>query len=100
MLAIDPLHRKDWALENAFVVVFIAVLVGSYKRLFLSRISYTLIFIFLCLHEIGAHYTYAEVPCDRWFQAFAGQTFKPRKSSWTGWSVRLWWCRARRDDAE
>ena len=24
----------------------------------------------------------------------------PRKSSWTGWSVRLWWCRARRDDAE
>ena len=24
----------------------------------------------------------------------------PRKSSWTGWSVRLWWCRARHDDAE
>ena len=27
-------------------------------------------------------------------------TIQPRKSSWTGWSVRLWWCRARHDDAE
>ena len=27
-------------------------------------------------------------------------TNNPKKSSWTGWSVRLWWCRARRDDAE
>jgi putative membrane protein len=24
------------------------------------------------LHEIGAHYTYAEVPWDRWFAALAG----------------------------
>jgi hypothetical protein len=25
---------------------------------------------------------------------------EPKTGSWTGWSVRLWWCRARRDDAE
>ena len=75
VLAIDPLYRKDWLLENILVVVFVFVLALSYKRFLLSRVSYTLIFVFLCLHEIGAHYTYAEVPYDRWFQAFTGQTF-------------------------
>ena len=71
-LAIDPLYRNDWALENALVIVAVLVLVVSYKQFLLSRISYTLIFLFLCLHEIGAHYTYAEVPYDRWFDSLAG----------------------------
>lgn len=75
VLAIDPLYRKDWLLENVLVVVSVIVLVVSYRHLVLSRISYTLIFIFLCLHEVGAHYTYAEVPYDGWFQAFTGQSF-------------------------
>lgn len=74
-LAINPLYRKDWALENVLVIVSVIVLVVSYRHLVLSRISYTLIFIFLCLHEVGAHYTYAEVPYDEWFHAFAGQSF-------------------------
>ena len=30
----------------------------------LSRLSYILAFIFLSLHEIGAHFTYAKVPYD------------------------------------
>ena len=74
VLAIEPLDRKDWALENALVVVAIAVLVLTYRRLRFSRLSYTLVFVFLCLHEIGAHYTYSEVPYDRWFAAVTGQT--------------------------
>lgn len=74
-LAIDPLYRKDWALENVLVAVFVLVIAVSYRHLLLSRISYTLIFIFLCLHEIGSHYTYSEVPYDRWFQAMTGGTF-------------------------
>lgn len=45
----------------------------SYKRLVLSRISYTLIFLFLCLHAVGAHYTYTEVPYDAWFGTVAGK---------------------------
>ena len=28
------------------------------------------------------------------------ETYNPRIGSWTVWSVRLWWCMARRDDAE
>ena len=47
----------------------------TYRRFPLSRISYTLIFIFLCLHTLGAHYTYAEVPYDDWFRALTGRTF-------------------------
>lgn len=73
-LAIDPLHRDDWMLENALVVVFLAYLAGTHKVMPLSRISYTLIFVYMCLHEIGAHYTYAEVPYDRWFSQFFGST--------------------------
>ena len=74
VLAIDPLYRNDWLLENVLVFVAVLVLAATYKRFLLSRISYTLIFIFLCLHAIGAHYTYAEVPYDRWFQTLTGQT--------------------------
>ncbi|MGD8340516.1 MAG: DUF2238 domain-containing protein, partial [Gammaproteobacteria bacterium] len=74
ILAVDPTDRADWALENALVVVFAVVLVASYRRLMLSLVSYTLIFVFLCLHEVGAHYTYAHVPYDDWFQAVTGTT--------------------------
>lgn len=74
ILAIDPVDRWDWALENALVAVFAIVLLVSYRRLMLSKLSYTLIFVFLCLHEIGAHYTYSQVPYDVWFEALTGST--------------------------
>lgn len=73
-LAVSPSYRHDWALENALVVPFVAALVVTRRRLPLSRISYTLIFLFLCLHEVGAHYTYAEVPYDRWFENATGRS--------------------------
>jgi putative membrane protein len=73
--AIAPLDRHDWLLENALLVVAVVSLTASYRRFPLSRISYTLIFLFLCLHTLGAHYTYAEVPYDRWWASFAGVSF-------------------------
>jgi putative membrane protein len=80
-LAIDPHDRHDWALENALSVALVLALLLSGWRLPLSRISYTLIFLFLCLHEIGAHYTYSEVPYDAWFQALTGGSL----NAWMGW---------------
>lgn len=74
-LAIDPHDRKDWALENVLVVIFLLVLFSTSRKFPLSRISYTLIFIFLAIHEIGSHYTYSEVPYDVWFSAAFGTTF-------------------------
>lgn len=55
--AIEPLYPTDWFLENILVVVAVIFLFVTFKRLPLSRISYTLIFIFLALHVIGSHYT-------------------------------------------
>lgn len=80
-LAIHPLHRDDWVLENVLLVVAIALLATTFRRFPLSKISYTLIFLFLCLHTIGAHYTYAEVPYDLWFKSLTGVTF----NSQVGW---------------
>jgi putative membrane protein len=74
-LAIEPFDRKDWLLENALLVVAIVLLAATYRRFPLSRISYTLIFLFLCLHTLGSHYTYAEVPYDDWWASLSGATF-------------------------
>ncbi len=81
LLALTPHDRHDWALENALVVVIVIYLISTAGRLPMSRISYTLIFVFLCLHEVGAHYTYAEVPYDVWFETVFGRTF----NSLMGW---------------
>lgn len=74
-LAISPLYRDDWMLENLLAIVFVAFLALTWRRFPLSRISYTLIFLFLCLHEVGAHYTYAEVPYNEWTEALFGTPF-------------------------
>ena len=81
VLAIAPHDRSDWALENALSVVGVVVLVATHRALPLSRVSYTLIFLFLCLHSVGAHYTYALVPYDAWWTALTGRTL----SSLLGW---------------
>lgn len=72
LLAIHPNNRVAWAMENSLVVGLVMLLAFTYRSFPLSRVSYTLIFIFLCLHEIGAHYTYAQVPYDQWFRAAFG----------------------------
>jgi putative membrane protein len=74
LLAIHPVDRSDWALENALVAVALALLALTRRWFRFSRVSYTLIFLFLCLHEVGAHYTYAKVPYDAWFEALSGRT--------------------------
>ena len=67
-LAIAPVDRQDWFLENLLAVALVAVLVLTYRRLALSFLSYCLILAFLLLHAIGAHYTYAEVPLGFWLK--------------------------------
>lgn len=71
--AINPKHPPDWFLENLLVFFFVPIvlLTGRYFRL--SAVSYTVITIFMCLHVVGSHYTYAEVPfgytLQEWFGA-------------------------------
>lgn len=73
-LAVEPRYRDDWALENVLVAALVVAIAASHRRLILSRISYTLIFLFLCVHEVGAYYTYAEVPYDAWIEALSGSS--------------------------
>jgi putative membrane protein len=74
-LAIKPWYREDWLLENALVILFVVLIAMFHKRWIFSRLSYTLIFFFLCFHIIGAHYTYARTPYDDWFRSVFGTTF-------------------------
>lgn len=74
-LAIKPLYRHDWMLENALLIPAFALLIWGWRHRLFSRVSHTLIFLFLCLHEIGAHYTYSLVPYDEWWKALTGGTF-------------------------
>lgn len=73
-LAIKPRYREDWLLENALVLVFVVVITMFNKRWIFSRLSYTLIFVFLCFHTVGAHYTYAQTPYDEWFRSLFGRS--------------------------
>ena len=68
---IHPLFRHDWLLENYLVFLFVPLIVVTGRYFRLSDLSYTLITIFMVLHVIGSHYTYAEVPfgvtLQHWF---------------------------------
>lgn len=81
VLAIAPLHRGPWLLENALALMAVTLLAMFHRQLLFSRVSYTLIFVFMCLHQVGAHYTYSAVPYDVWFQKLTGRTF----NSFAGW---------------
>jgi putative membrane protein len=69
--AIGPPHPGDFLLEHIFTAAFVTLLCWSHGRFRLSNLSYTMIFVYLCLHVVGAHYTYSEVPYDEWARRLA-----------------------------
>ena len=79
--AYHPIDPKDWMLENALTVLFLIFLLVTYRWFPLSNISYSLIFVFMCLHTIGAHYTYSLVPYDKWMIKVFGRSL----NSIVGW---------------
>jgi putative membrane protein len=70
--AIEPFDRRDWLLENLLVFVYGALLVATWRRFAFSNLSYGLFGVFMTLHLVGAHYTYAEVPFGFWVQDLMG----------------------------
>jgi putative membrane protein len=66
--AIEPFDRRDWFLENLLVFFYAALLLATYPRFRFSVLSYLLFTIFMSLHLVGAHFTYAEVPFGFWLQ--------------------------------
>jgi putative membrane protein len=66
--AIEPFDRRDWLLENLLVFLYGFLLLITYRRFAFSNLSYGLFTVFLSLHLVGAHYTYAETPIGYWLQ--------------------------------
>jgi putative membrane protein len=65
-------YPQDFWLENVLVLAAVVYLAITYRRAPLSRTSYGLILVFLGLHEVGAHTTFAEVPYNDWTRALTG----------------------------
>ena len=70
--AYKPILFSDWVLENVLTVLTVGTLAFTRRRFPLSNISYTLFFVFLVIHTVGAHYSYSEVPYGQWSQAVLG----------------------------
>ncbi|SEO31687.1 putative membrane protein [Luteibacter sp. UNC138MFCol5.1] len=66
-----PWDVQDWLLENALVAVALPLFVRGHARMPFTLLSYGALLLFLCLHEIGAHYTYSEVPYGDWIVPIA-----------------------------
>ncbi|MGW8184812.1 MAG: DUF2238 domain-containing protein [Candidatus Moraniibacteriota bacterium] len=72
ILAINPLDRATWFVENLTVWIILAVILGLYWRgIRFSKIAYALMFVLIYLHTIGGHWTFALVPFD-WITNFFG----------------------------
>ncbi len=69
--ALDPSSRGVWFAEIFPAIgILISIWVISIRYQF-SKTAYVLMFIWLCLHTIGAKYTFADVPFD-WFNNLIG----------------------------
>jgi putative membrane protein len=79
-LGIAPRYRQDWLLENLLVFALIPWLLFSYRNTRFSNAAYACFFVFLLAHSLGAHYTYAEVPYERWISEMTGQSI----NAWLG----------------
>ena len=71
---IHPLDWQDFVLEHVLTITMLGALIMLTRRRPLSNVSCTLIFAFLALHVLGAHYTYSKVPYDDWSQLLFGRT--------------------------
>jgi putative membrane protein len=77
-LAIEPVFRKDWLLENLIVFVAVPLLALTARRLRFSNFAYACLFVFFMFHAVGAHYTYALVPYADWWQSLGGSALEGR----------------------
>lgn len=67
LASIHVLHPEEFPFEIVPMIVLILLLVFTARRFPFSNLSYTLIFLYLCLHTLASHYTYSNVPYNTWF---------------------------------
>ncbi|MEO6202110.1 MAG: DUF2238 domain-containing protein [Nitrospirales bacterium] len=67
-MGMAPYDPESWAFANILPLLFVGVLTITYRQLPFSVVSYVLLAVFLTLHTIGSHYTYAQVPFGLWLE--------------------------------
>ena len=72
--AYRPTMVFDWWLENLLVFLMLGFLTATYRRIPLSTFAYGMIFLFLLVHEWGAHHKYADVPLGEWMKGWLHTT--------------------------
>jgi len=76
-MSFSPVDVQNWILASILPCLLVAVLVAAHRSFPLSHGSYTLITLFLTLHMIGAHYTYAQVPFGQWLESVLEMSRNP-----------------------
>lgn len=71
-LAMSPYDRGAWLLENVLIVAGSLFLWLTRRAVPLSNASWGLLFVFFCLHAVGAHFTYSLVPYDEAVRNLSG----------------------------
>ncbi|NLD39363.1 MAG: DUF2238 domain-containing protein [Desulfatiglans sp.] len=65
ILAINPVDRATWLVENLTVWIILAVIITLYLyKIIFTKTAYALMFVLVYLHTIGGHWTFAMVPFD------------------------------------
>ncbi len=72
LAAIHPTTPQNWLQENIMVFIWLPIIIGLGHYIKLSKISYTIITIFLILHLVGAHYNYGAVPFGKMLGEWLG----------------------------
>jgi len=63
-MGISPRSREVWLAESIPIALIFVALVAGYSRFRFSDAAYVMMSVWLFLHTIGAHYTFAHVPFD------------------------------------
>ena len=61
---IAPVDRAVWYAEAIPLFAVFGALAATYRRFRFSNTAYVLMSLWLCMHMVGAHYTFANVPFE------------------------------------
>ncbi|MBU0632068.1 DUF2238 domain-containing protein [bacterium] len=62
ILAINPLDRDVWIVEDTPIVITFIILAATFKLFRFTNAAYTLMSVWMFWHTVGGHYTFANVP--------------------------------------
>ena len=72
VLAVDPVHRGIWMLENIVVVTVFPVVLWLDKKYRFTNWTFLSLTVFVTLHLFGANLTYEKMAYFTWFSEWFG----------------------------